>query len=95
MAHCGAGALALALTPARTLTPIRTRTPTQTLTATQTLTLTLTLTLTQACYDLVLSGLRAGLRHIDTSENYQNHEEIGRAIADSGAGVRGRGRGRR
>ena len=78
MAHCGAGALALALTPTQTLTP----------TPTQTLTLTLTLTLTQACYDLVLSGLRAGLRHIDTSENYQNHEEIGRAIADSGARVR-------
>ena len=29
------------------------------------------------------AGLRAGLRHIDTSENYQNHEEIGRAMADS------------
>ena len=82
MAHCGAGALTLALTPTQTLTPTRTLTPTQTLT------LTLTLTLTQACYDLVLSGLRAGLRHIDTSENYQNHEEIGRAIADSGARVR-------
>ena len=76
MAHCGAGALTLALTSTQALTP------------TQTQTLTLTLTLTQACYDLVLSGLRAGLRHIDTSENYQNHEEIGRAIADSGARVR-------
>jgi len=42
------------------------------------------LTVGQACYDLVVSGLRAGLRHIDTSENYQNHEEIGRAMADSG-----------
>ena len=82
MAHCGAGALALALALA------------QTETQTETQTLTLTLTLAQACYDLVLSGLRAGLRHIDTSENYQNHEEIGRAIADSGARVRGRGRGR-
>jgi len=41
------------------------------------------LTVGQACHDLVASGLRAGLRHIDTSENYANHEEIGRALADS------------
>ena len=42
------------------------------------------LTTGDACYQLVLSALRAGLRHIDTSENYMNHEEIGRAIKDSG-----------
>jgi len=41
------------------------------------------LTVGQACYDLVTAGLRAGLRHIDTSENYANHEEIGRALADA------------
>jgi 2,5-diketo-D-gluconate reductase A len=41
------------------------------------------LTTGQACYDLVSAGLRAGLRHIDTSENYANHEEIGRALADA------------
>ena len=32
------------------------------------------LTVGQACYDLVTNGLKAGLRHIDTSENYANHE---------------------
>jgi diketogulonate reductase-like aldo/keto reductase len=32
----------------------------------------------------VAAGLRAGMRHIDTSENYANHEEIGRAVSDSG-----------
>ena len=41
------------------------------------------LTVGQACYDMVAAGLRAGLRHIDTSENYANHEEIGRALSDS------------
>jgi len=42
------------------------------------------LTVGQACYEMVKAGLRVGLRHIDTSENYDNHEQIGRAIADSG-----------
>ena len=42
------------------------------------------LTVGEACYELVRSGLRSGLRHIDTSENYQNHDEIGRALEDSG-----------
>lgn len=41
------------------------------------------LTVGQACFDMVSAGLRAGLRHIDTSENYQNHEEIGRALKAS------------
>jgi len=44
------------------------------------------LTVGQECYDMVTKGLRAGLRHIDTSENYANHDEIGRALADSGVG---------
>ena len=42
------------------------------------------LTVGKDCFDLVTAGLRAGLRHIDTSENYANHEEIGKALAASG-----------
>merc|ERR1719506_1296037 len=38
----------------------------------------------EECYQLVRRALAAGLRHIDTSENYANHAEIGRAIADAG-----------
>ena len=41
------------------------------------------LTTGPACYELVRAALRAGLRHIDTSENYANHGEIGRALAET------------
>jgi len=41
------------------------------------------LTTGSACYELVRAALRAGLRHIDTSENYANHGEIGRALAET------------
>lgn len=32
------------------------------------------LTTGEACYDMVVAALKAGFRHIDTSENYQNHQ---------------------
>lgn len=35
------------------------------------------------CTDMVAAALRAGLRHIDTSENYANHEAIGKALRAS------------
>ena len=35
------------------------------------------------CTDMVAAGLRAGLRHIDTSENYANHAAIGTALKAS------------
>ena len=37
------------------------------------------LTVGDECYRMVSAGLRAGFRHIDTSENYANHDEIGTA----------------
>ena len=35
------------------------------------------LTVGDECYRMVAAGLRAGLRHINTSENYAKHDEIG------------------
>lgn len=35
------------------------------------------------CYNAVLLGLRAGLRHVDTASVYRNEEVIGKAIRDS------------
>lgn len=37
-----------------------------------------------AAYDAVRLALDAGFRHIDSSENYQNEAEVGRALRDSG-----------
>ena len=42
------------------------------------------MTVGQAAVDLVTSGLKAGFRAIDTSENYANADKIGEAIAASG-----------
>ena len=42
------------------------------------------MTVGQAAVDLVASGLRAGFRAIDTSENYANADKVGEAIAASG-----------
>ncbi len=36
------------------------------------------------CYRAVLSGLKAGYRHIDTAQIYDNEQDVGQAIADSG-----------
>lgn len=36
------------------------------------------------CYQATLSALEIGYRHIDTAEMYQNEDQVGRAIADSG-----------
>ncbi len=36
------------------------------------------------CYRAVLSALEIGYRHIDTAQFYNNEEQIGRAITDSG-----------
>lgn len=41
------------------------------------------LTVGAECTAMVAAALRAGLRHIDTSENYANHEAIGAALAAS------------
>ncbi len=38
----------------------------------------------EVTYDSVLTALKAGYRHIDTATIYNNEEEVGRAIADSG-----------
>ncbi len=38
----------------------------------------------EATYNSVLIALKAGYRHIDTAMIYNNEEEVGRAIADSG-----------
>ncbi|GLD92626.1 hypothetical protein PINS_up001205 [Pythium insidiosum] len=35
-------------------------------------------------YAAVLSALRMGYRHIDTARDYENEEEVGRAVRDSG-----------
>lgn len=35
-------------------------------------------------YKMVINGLKAGYRHIDTADGYHNEEEVGRAIRDSG-----------
>ncbi|EAR09245.1 2,5-didehydrogluconate reductase DkgB [Reinekea blandensis] len=37
-----------------------------------------------AAYEAVSSALKAGFRHIDTAQAYDNEAEVGRAIADSG-----------
>ena len=34
--------------------------------------------------DCVLKALKAGYRHIDTAQAYQNEEEVGQAIKESG-----------
>lgn len=36
------------------------------------------------CFRIVSEALRLGYRHIDTALMYENHKEIGRAIAESG-----------
>lgn len=38
----------------------------------------------QATYDSVRAALRAGYRHIDTATRYQNEEQVGQAMLDSG-----------
>ena len=35
-------------------------------------------------YHAVLSGLRAGYRHVDTAQVYDNEADVGRAVLDSG-----------
>ena len=35
-------------------------------------------------YDAVLNSIHLGYRHIDTAQIYQNEEDVGRAIKDSG-----------
>jgi len=36
------------------------------------------------CYDAVRHALDVGYRHVDTAEMYENEEQVGKAIADSG-----------
>ncbi|MGI8867844.1 MAG: aldo/keto reductase [Mycobacteriales bacterium] len=36
------------------------------------------------CYDAVRSALDVGYRHLDTATGYENEEQVGRAIRDSG-----------
>jgi 2,5-diketo-D-gluconate reductase B len=38
----------------------------------------------QLCCDAVRRALDAGYRHIDTAQDYDNEQDVGRAIADSG-----------
>lgn len=38
----------------------------------------------EACYEMVLKGLKLGYRHLDTAFGYGNEEAVGRAIRDSG-----------
>ncbi|KAH7334790.1 Aldo/keto reductase [Rhizoctonia solani] len=38
----------------------------------------------EACYGMVLKGLKIGYRHLDTAFGYGNEEAVGRAIRDSG-----------
>lgn len=38
----------------------------------------------QECYEAVTHALQTGYRHIDTADAYNNHEQVGNAIADSG-----------
>ncbi|CUA67045.1 glycerol dehydrogenase, putative [Rhizoctonia solani] len=38
----------------------------------------------EACYEMVLKGLKIGYRHLDTASGYGNEEAVGRAIRDSG-----------
>ncbi|KAF8756518.1 asparaginyl-tRNA synthetase [Rhizoctonia solani] len=38
----------------------------------------------EACYDMVLKGLKIGYRHLDTAFGYGNEEAVGKAIRDSG-----------
>jgi 2,5-diketo-D-gluconate reductase B len=38
----------------------------------------------EAGYRAIREALKIGYRHIDTAEHYENHEAIGRAIAESG-----------
>ncbi|TMW66114.1 hypothetical protein Poli38472_003879 [Pythium oligandrum] len=35
-------------------------------------------------YEAVLAALKVGYRHIDTARDYENEEEVGRAVRDSG-----------
>ncbi|CAE6354492.1 unnamed protein product [Rhizoctonia solani] len=37
-----------------------------------------------ACYDMVINGLKIGYRHLDTAFGYGNEEAVGKAIRDSG-----------
>lgn len=36
------------------------------------------------CYNAVLHALKVGYRHIDTAQFYQNEEDVGQAVIDSG-----------
>lgn len=40
--------------------------------------------LNQETYDMVLSSLKLGYRHIDTAGGYGNEEAVGKAVRDSG-----------
>ncbi|CAE6425988.1 unnamed protein product [Rhizoctonia solani] len=38
----------------------------------------------EACYNMILNGLKIGYRHLDTAFGYGNEEAVGKAIRDSG-----------
>lgn len=38
----------------------------------------------QRVYDMCINAIKAGYRHFDTADGYQNEEQVGKAIRDSG-----------
>lgn len=38
----------------------------------------------QRVYDMCANAIKAGYRHFDTADGYQNEEYVGKAIRDSG-----------